>query len=89
MPTRDLTLKPVKVETGSPDEDGLLVFDEGRLVAVLVRLDSDVHEDNRGKWFLEAGFNGLAWDGQVFDSLGDAGDWISAKLKGSGDGIQR
>jgi hypothetical protein len=44
----------VQVETGSGDTDGQLVFRDGFLVAVLVRL-SEEHEEDAGKWFLEAG----------------------------------
>jgi hypothetical protein len=39
-----VTLQPVLVETGTQDEEGRLVFVDGRLVAVLVLL-SDAHED--------------------------------------------
>ena len=51
-----LALQPVRVATSSPDENGLLVFDEAqRLVALLVQL-SDEHGDEAGHWFYEAGF---------------------------------
>ena len=49
-----LVLQPVRVATGA-EEDGLLVFEEDRLLAVLVRL-SDANEVAPGAWFLEAGF---------------------------------
>lgn len=52
-----LNVQPVRVDA-SEEGDGLLVFDEERLVAVLVRL-SELHEDDAGKWYLEAGFGKL------------------------------
>jgi hypothetical protein len=50
-----LSLQPIRVATGF-DEEGMMVLDqEQRLVAVLVRL-SDENEVAPGQWFLEAGF---------------------------------
>jgi hypothetical protein len=50
--------QPVRVDTSAKDEEGCLVFADGRLVAVLVRL-SDEHGEMAGRWFLEAGFGRL------------------------------
>ena len=50
-----LDLQPVRVQTGLDDEEGRLVFADGRLVAVLVRL-SEQHEGLAGMWFYEHGF---------------------------------
>ena len=80
-----LTLQQVFVETGGPDEEGRLVFADGKLVAVLVRL-SEQHEDEglAGHWFFEAGFGRL--DGPSHPSFGDlraAENWIARRLKGS------
>ncbi len=75
-----LALRPVRVATGS-DEEGLLVFADDRLVAVLVHL-LDENEIAPGHWFLEAGFGGL--DGPnhpTFSDLDTAQDWISKRLK--------
>lgn len=53
-----LTLQPIRVATGF-DEDGMLVLDEDeRLVAVLVRL-SDENEVAPGHWYVEARFGVL------------------------------
>lgn len=77
----DLRLQPVRIATG-PDEDGMLVFAGGRLVAVLVRL-SDAHEDLglAGHWFLETSY-GLPSDGRVpaFPDLDAARTWIGDRL---------
>lgn len=88
-PRRDgaaLTLRPVRVETGSADEEGRLVFHDGKLVAVLLRL-SEQHGDMAGRWFLEHGFGPL--DGPPstpchpdFDDLGTAREWIGRRLGG-------
>jgi hypothetical protein len=53
-----LTLQPIRVATGF-DEEGVLVLDEEqRLVAVLVRL-SDTNEVAPGQWYVEAKFDVL------------------------------
>jgi hypothetical protein len=76
----NLRLQPVQVATGSEDQESHLVFHEGFLVAILVRL-SDLHETDAGKWFLEAGF-GLVDDPcpPVFSNIDAAQDWICVKL---------
>jgi hypothetical protein len=78
-----LTLQPMRVATGF-DEEGMMVLNEQRLVAVLVRL-SDDNEVAPGQWYLEAGFGRL--DGgshPTFSNLDMAQDWISQRLaKGS------
>ena len=51
----NLRLEPVQVATGSKDQESRLVFHDGFLVAILIRL-SDEHEGDAGRWFLEAGF---------------------------------
>jgi hypothetical protein len=77
-----LKLEPVRVATGSNDQDGLLVFAGAVLVAVLVRL-SDEHGDQEGWWFLEAGFRLVDGSDQpVFATLDDAKQWIEARLPG-------
>ena len=74
-----LVLQPVRVATGA-EEDGLLVFEEDRLVAVLVQL-SDENEVAPGAWFLETGFGRL--DGPshpTFTDLDSAEVWIGERL---------
>lgn len=77
-----LTLQPVMVATGE-DGEGCLVFSDGWLVAVLVRL-SDGHDEQSGRWFLEKGFGAL--DGPEppnFDNLEDAQAWVAEHLANS------
>jgi hypothetical protein len=74
------SLHPVRVATGF-DEEGMMVLDEEqRLVAVLVRL-SDENEVAPGQWYLEAGFGRL--DGgshPLFSNLDMAQDWINQRV---------
>ena len=79
----ELDLQPIAVKTGSRDTQGRLAIVGGELVAVLVRLDDPVHGDERGGWFLEAGFG--ACDGvkpTPFRDLDEAKDWLARRLAG-------
>ncbi|KQQ18783.1 hypothetical protein ASF56_22140 [Methylobacterium sp. Leaf122] len=79
----NLRLQPVQVATGSSDTESHLVFSDGFLVAVLVRL-SDDHDDRSGMWFLEAGFGRVDHpDPPTFADLDAAQDWISQRLVGT------
>ena len=64
------------------DEDGRLVWVDGKLVAVLVKL-SDIYEEPelRGRWFVEAGF-GPCSSGHhmVFADLEEAEAWVAQRL---------
>lgn len=48
-----LTHQPILVDTQSRDEEGILVFWEGKLVALLICLADECHGDLRGQWFPE------------------------------------
>jgi hypothetical protein len=76
----NLTFEPIRVATGF-DEDGMMVLDEEqRLMAVLVRL-SDENEVAPGQWYLEAGFGRI--DGTsppTFSNLDLAQAWIDQCL---------
>ena len=50
-----ITFNPVELDSGSWDRNGLAVFNDGKLTAVLSCLD-DVHGEAAGKWFVEATF---------------------------------
>ena len=74
-----LEFRPVQIAVEGQDA-GRLVFCGDRLVAVLTRLSEEAGED-RGKWFLEAGFDGLEGPDQpIFADLEEAGAWITARL---------
>ena len=75
-----LRLQPVQVATGSNDAESQLVFSDGFLVAILVRL-SEQHEDDAGKWFLEAGFGQVDdLSAPLFTDLDEAQAWILEQL---------
>jgi hypothetical protein len=79
----NLRLQPVQVATGSDDIESQLVFADGYLVAVLVRL-SDDHQDEAGLWFLEAGFGPVDDPRQPkFADLDKAQGWIMQRLAGT------
>lgn len=76
----NLILQPVRVDAVEEGE-GCLVFAEGCLLAVLVRL-SESHEDEAGYWFLEKGFGRLDRpDPPVFCDLPTAEQWIKEHLE--------
>lgn len=80
-----LIMKPVRVGTGA-DEEGCLVFSDGRMVAVLVRL-SDDNEIAPGQWFYEAGFGALDGpDHPTFGSLEEAKGYIANRISRARDG---
>ncbi|QEE37904.1 MULTISPECIES: hypothetical protein [unclassified Methylobacterium] len=76
----NLRLQPVQVATNSDDTESQLVFADGFLVAVLVRL-SEQHEDDAGRWFLEAGFGPIDLNcPPLFIDLDEAQTWILDQL---------
>jgi hypothetical protein len=74
-----VTLQPALVQTGTRDEEGQLVFVDGKLAAVLVLL-SDQHEDAAGQWFLEHGFGRLN-EHLTFGDLDAATSWIAQQCR--------
>jgi hypothetical protein len=82
--TSKLTLRPIRINTGSADTEGRLVLAAGSLVAILVRLDGPEHGLLRGHWLLEAGFGPCTTVRQdLFASLDDAKAWIIGQLTDS------
>jgi hypothetical protein len=78
----ELLLEPKRVHTGSLDEDGLLVLLDGRLVAVLVRLEDHSHQDMIGSWFLETGFGPCRTNSPpIFGTVELGLDWIRSRLQ--------
>ena len=74
-PNEKISFQPVKVRVDG-QSGGMLVFADGALVAVLVRLD-EAHGELEGRWYAEAAFNSLErMDERTFESLGEASDWI-------------
>ncbi|MDR7039289.1 MULTISPECIES: hypothetical protein [Methylobacterium] len=80
----EITLQPVQIGTLTADTDGRLVFADGKLVAVLVRLSEELHsaDGNAGQWCVEAGF-GACEVGMLavrFDSLEAARSWVADQI---------
>lgn len=71
-------IQPVRIATGSDDQESRLVFHDDFLVAILVQL-SDQHGADAGKWFLEIGFGTIAMSNpRTFVDLAEAEAWIRA-----------
>lgn len=76
-----MEFQPIKVATGSADEEGRLVLHDGKLIAVLVRLDDPNHGPALGQWSLEAGFNGVdSPKPPLFANLAAAERWLIRQL---------
>jgi hypothetical protein len=75
-----LTIQSVRVETGSPDEEGCLILAGDKLVAVLVRLSAE-HGQSAGGWYVEKGFGRLdAPSHPIFPDVQAAQNWISQQI---------
>jgi hypothetical protein len=75
-----VTLQMQPTRLAADDSDGLLVFSDAGLVAVLVRL-SGLHEQAAGQWFLEAGFGELdRHKHAIFPDLHSAQNWIAERI---------
>lgn len=71
----------VSVDTHSADEQGCLLFAQGKLVAVFVRLANDIHGRDRGSWYLEAGFGRCAaMAPPLFANMDDAEAWVRGRF---------
>jgi hypothetical protein len=75
---------PVFVNTGSADRQGFLLFVEGELVGVIVRLERAAHADPDlwGRWFLESGFGPCRAEPHdlVFAGPEDAEAWARERV---------
>ena len=76
-----ITFQPIEVLTASEDREGCLVLANGKLAAVLVRLNDAAHDPLlRGAWFIEAGFGFLDRRHELFASLEEAAASIERAL---------
>jgi hypothetical protein len=72
------TFQPVLVRTGSEDAEGRLLFIGDELVAVLVRLDDEIHGEDRGKWFVEVRFGHVKTpEPPLFSDPQEAANWLA------------
>lgn len=72
-------MRPVRIAIGEQN-GGLLVFNDGWLIAVMVQL-SDKHGELAGHWFLETGYGRFSRREQlVFKDETEAVAWFTSHL---------
>lgn len=69
--------RPVTLDHGDYDNEAVLVFRSGRLMAVLTCL-SEIHGDLQGHWFVETTFTGVREPFRTFKDLSHAEAWAAA-----------
>jgi hypothetical protein len=74
------TAQRVQVATGCKDQVGLLVFVDGALVALFVRLAEVSHGPDCGRWYLEVGFGCHETKHEPFETLRDAFAWVAGHV---------
>lgn len=77
-----VTFQAIPVLIDGHDTQGQLVLFEGQLVAVLARLDGDVHDPAMKSWWnLEAGFGPCEAVGDnLFKTLDEAAAWVEQRI---------
>ena len=77
-----ITRQLVRVATGSSDDEGCLLYANGTLVAMLVKLSDPTHGKLLGTWFTEWGFGNSYPRGKapVFDNIDAAERWLGEML---------
>lgn len=70
------TFQPVRIDTATPDEEGLLVFRNEMLIAVAVRLAHVDDTSLRDRWNLEAVFDRLPRPRRTFADMGEMERWL-------------
>lgn len=65
-----ITLEPVTLDSQCGDDEGMLALREGRVIAVLARLGA-VHDEQIGRWFVEAAFTRSVPAGEIYLTLSD------------------
>jgi len=72
-----LSFQAVILDSSSPDQEGRLVFRDGRLLAVITRL-SDIHPELAGRWFVEATFGRVPIvHPPAFETIDEFEGWIT------------
>ena len=76
-----IDLLPVRVPLDRADMEGALVFRNGHVVAMLVRLAGAEYGVEPGRWKVQATFGLHSFDAPpLFDSLGMAARWFKDPL---------
>ena len=78
-----MEFQPTPIRTGHGGTEGRPAMVDFELVAVLVRLDDPVHDDDRGKRFMEVGFGrcGRSVLAPTFRDLEEAASWIEQRTE--------
>jgi hypothetical protein len=78
----DISFQTMRVLIDGHDTEGKLVLVDGRLAAVIARLDGKAHPSkDRGQWHLEAGLGKCAVrTTHLFKTPEDAGAWVEGTL---------
>lgn len=73
----------LKVRTGSADANGVLMLVDDHLVAILVELVDEVHDQARGRWALEHTFGLFNISApETFADVDQAWDWVLRAANG-------
>ena len=79
MPSR-YALEPARIAVETGDEAGVIVRVDGCVVAILIRLDSSFYAQDRGRWYVEAGFGRCAGTlPATFERLSEGLLWIAER----------
>jgi hypothetical protein len=79
---RNISCQAARIAARSGNEDGLLIFADHVLMAVVSHLQKSVSGEMRSHWFLEAGFGACETrsDPPEFESPDEAQKWVSDRL---------
>ena len=75
-----VTFQRTQVATDCKDREGCILFVDGAVIAIIVRLDAPEHGAIQGKWFLEAGLGRCARVAPLFDTIDDALAWVEKRV---------
>ena len=76
-----VVLQPIQIDTNSSDQEARLVMADGRLIAILVRLEDPGHA-RAGHWFLEVGLGRLqGLRPRPFMDLEEATRWLHQRIR--------
>ncbi|WP_407530905.1 hypothetical protein [Methylobacterium oryzisoli] len=76
--------RQVRIAADRGHEDGMLLFVNGLLVAIVAHLHHSVSDEFAGRWFVEAGF-GLCSNrrDELFDTAEEAKRWVRRCVESS------
>jgi hypothetical protein len=81
--TPTISFQTIPILIDGHDTQGLLALFNEQLVAVLSRLDGEVHEQElKGRWHLEAGFGPCEEEGLLFTTHDDIAAWVRQRIHG-------